>query len=130
MLNACSHTGLVGDGQSYFENMSTNYGIIPTVEHYTCIIDLLGRAGQLDCALAMTEKICTNHDLILWHAVLGACQKSGNLELGKHAFEHVLQLDGTDSAAYIFMSNIYVETSGMDKNADDFYAQIRHLEHR
>jgi pentatricopeptide repeat protein len=112
VLNACSHTGLVDDGQMCFKIMNANYGIIPTVEHHTCIVDLLGRAGQLECALAVTKSISTrSHDSVLWHTVLDACQKSGNLELGKHAFEQALQMDGTDSATYIFMSNMLVHTT-------------------
>ena len=48
VLLACSHAGLVDEGRRYFDSMSQNYGITPRLEHYACMVDVLGRVGFLD----------------------------------------------------------------------------------
>jgi pentatricopeptide repeat protein len=107
VLNVCSHSGLVSAGESYFDVMIKDYNILPTLEHYTCIIDLYSRAGQIDKAVAMTRKMPLSPDLTVWHIILGACQKWGNLEVGVLAFERAVQLNEEDRTAYICLSNIY-----------------------
>ncbi|KAI5073908.1 hypothetical protein GOP47_0011921 [Adiantum capillus-veneris] len=106
VLNACSHAGLVNMGETYFDAMITEYGINPALEHFTCMVDLLGRAGQVEKAVSMIQHIPYHPDLVVWHTMLGACQQWGILELGRQAFKHAMPLDDMDAAAYIFMSNI------------------------
>lgn len=109
VLTACSHAGSLSRGHKYFEAMSNECGISPTIKHCTCMVDLLGRAGQLDEAIAMVKKMPSQPDLVVWDMVLGACQKWGNAELGRQAFDYVVGLDENHSAAYILLSNIYVD---------------------
>ena len=71
------------------------------------MIDLYSRAGQIDNAMAMTNKMPFSPDLAVWHIILGACQKWGNLEVGTLAFEYAVQLREEDQIAYICLSNIY-----------------------
>ena len=106
ILNACSHQGLLEKGQMYFEIMSMRYGVIPSLEHHTCIVDLFGRAGRFQEAAGVITKLPNLDYLPLWASLLGSCQKWGNLELGKVAFEHAIQLDEGNATAYIYMSNI------------------------
>ena len=107
VLTACSHAGLVVRGQMFFEIMSQNFGIASSLAHQTCMIDLLGRAGQLDKAMEIIEKMRFHGDLITWLTLLGACKKWSNLQFGKEAFRNALQLDAIDSAAYVCMYNMY-----------------------
>ena len=109
VLNACTHQGLVNKGRTYFEYMSAYYGIIPNQEHFTCIIDLLGRTGQLDEAIGIVKKMNVEPDVVMWHTVLSACQKWGHSDLGRVAFECAVHLDEKSAAAYVCMSNIYAD---------------------
>jgi pentatricopeptide repeat protein len=106
ILNACSHQGLLEKGQMYFRMMSRTYGIIPSLEHHTCIVDLLSRAGRFHEAVEVIQKMPTSDYLPVWASLLGSCQKWGNFELGKVAFEHAIQLDEGNATTYIYMSNL------------------------
>ncbi|KAI5083897.1 hypothetical protein GOP47_0000066 [Adiantum capillus-veneris] len=114
ILCACSHSGLVDKGLEYFRSMSGDYDIIPTLIHHNCMIDLMGRAGQLDRALAFMAETPHFPTMEMWLAVLGACRKWGNVELGRQAFKHALLVDETEGAAYICMSNIYADAGMLD----------------
>jgi pentatricopeptide repeat protein len=96
--------------------MSKDYGIAPSLEHYACIIDLFGRAGQLERALEMVRNMPETPDLAVWLTLLGACRKWGHVNLAKQVFEHVVQVDGRDPSAYIFMANIFAD-AGMKEEA-------------
>ena len=112
LLTACSHAGIVEEGEKVFDDMDGIYNLVPTLEHYACMVDMFSRAGQFSKALAMLEKVPASDHLPLLLAFLGACHKGVNAELGKWAFERSLQLDGKSRAAYICMGNIYA-ISGM-----------------
>jgi pentatricopeptide repeat protein len=88
VLNACSRKGLFGKCQTYFEAMSKEHGLAPTVEHLSCIVDLLGRAGHIHNALMMAKRMPFAPNAVLWHSILGACRSSGNVSFGEHVFEH------------------------------------------
>mgnify|MGYP002776909459 FL=1 len=107
VLTTCSHSGLLDKGQMYFQTMRTYFGIVPTLEHYTCMVDLFSRAAQFDKAITLIREIATLECLPMWTALLGACQKWGNLMLGKLVFERIIGLDEDNTGAYVCMSNIY-----------------------
>lgn len=121
VLNACNHAGLVRKGQIYFEAISQKYGLNAELDHYTCMIDLLGRAGHIVKALSMIKKMPMQPDLVVWHTVLGACRKWYNVNLGRVAFEHAVRLDERVAATYLFMFNIYMD-AGMHEDADKIEA--------
>ncbi|KAI3514251.1 hypothetical protein L1887_12570 [Cichorium endivia] len=62
LLYACSHSGLVKDGLQIFSQMQEQYFIKPDVKHYTCMVDLLGRAGRLDQAFTMIKNMTVEKD--------------------------------------------------------------------
>ena len=107
VLNACSHSGLVEQGQMVFEKIATIHESMPTLEHYICMVDLLGRAGRFDKALIVVEKLPYLDRLPLWLALLGACCKWANVEFGLWVFEQSSELDRKCPAAYLCMANIY-----------------------
>eukprot|EP00250_Pteridium_aquilinum_P022142 c25308_g4_i3 orf=2-394(-) len=74
LLTACSHEGLVDEGQMYFDTMSTVYRFIPTVEHCTCMVDMFSRAGQFGKAISVIENVPPSDRLLLWSALMGACR--------------------------------------------------------
>ncbi|KAI5058787.1 hypothetical protein GOP47_0026957 [Adiantum capillus-veneris] len=87
ILKACGSIGATDEGQMHFESISRRYGIMPTVEHHTSMVDLHGRAGRFDEAMALIKKMPSSDQLPAWLAFLGACRKWCNLKLGKMAFE-------------------------------------------
>ncbi|KAI5073975.1 hypothetical protein GOP47_0011988, partial [Adiantum capillus-veneris] len=111
ILNTCSHEGCLEKGQMYFEILSTRYGIFPHPDHYTCMIDLFGRAGHLHEAVTVIEKMSLSVNLAMWISLLGGCKKWGNIKLGSWVFEHAKRLDGVDHEAYVCLSNIYAEAA-------------------
>lgn len=83
VLNACSHGGLVTEGMKCLRKMVQHYGLTPRIEHYGCIIDLLGRAGLLEDAHELIESLPIEGDATAWRALLAACRVHGNVELGE-----------------------------------------------
>ncbi|KAI5056942.1 hypothetical protein GOP47_0028760 [Adiantum capillus-veneris] len=118
ILKACGSTEAVEEGSMYFEMMKTNYGIIPSLEHTSCMVEVLGRAGQFDKALAFVTKMYSCDQLHGWSALLSACRKRGNVHLGRLAFDHMVQLDEKCATAYVWMSNIYA-AAGMQEQAEE-----------
>lgn len=104
LLTACSHAGLMEEGQQYFETMSSVYCIIPTSEHHLCLVDLFGRAGQIQEAITIIEKVPRCDHLLLWSALVSACPKWQNVEFGRWVFDHAVLLDGRSATAYVCMS--------------------------
>lgn len=90
----------------YFDTMSTVFSIIPTLEHSACLVDIFSRAGHFDRAIQVIEKVPPSDRLLLWSALLGACQKWANIELGRWAFRHAVQLDEKFASAYVRMSSL------------------------
>ncbi|XP_059307453.1 pentatricopeptide repeat-containing protein At4g02750-like [Lycium ferocissimum] len=109
LLSACAHAGLVSESVSWFDSMMKNYKITPRHEHYSCLIDILGRAGQLDKAYNIIQEMPVEADLAAWGALLAGCRAHSNVELGKLAGEKVMELGGDSSGPYIMLSNIYAE---------------------
>ncbi|WOH02819.1 hypothetical protein DCAR_0522209 [Daucus carota subsp. sativus] len=107
ILYACSHAGLVSDGEKIFHEMVNDHGFEPLAEHYACMVDLLGRAGKLDKALEFIETMPYNAGPPVWGALLGACMIHKNTDLARVASDKLFELD-PDSVGYrVLLSNIY-----------------------
>jgi len=104
---ACSHSGLVEEGLKYFKSMQKDFGITPTVEHCTCLIDLLGRVGQLDLALNAIQGMPPDVQAQVWGPLLSACRIHGNVELGELATVRLLDSSPGSSGSYVLMANLY-----------------------
>ncbi|XP_004151259.1 pentatricopeptide repeat-containing protein At3g49170, chloroplastic [Cucumis sativus] len=115
VLSACSHVGLVNEGWKHFKSMYTEHGVIPRMEHYACMVDILGRSGSLSEAIQFINSMPYKADALVWRTFLGACRVHGNLELGKHAAKMIIEQEPHDPAAYILLSNLYASTSKWDE---------------
>eukprot|EP01018_Ginkgo_biloba_P024789 Gb_12832 [translate_table: standard] len=93
ILSACSHVGIVDKGRHYFETMSRDHGITTRVEHFACMVDLLGRTGHLDEAKNLIDEMPIEPCALLWQTLFGACRIHGNIEMGKNAAESILELE-------------------------------------
>lgn len=109
ILSACSCAGMVKEGMTVFHSMEKCYGVIPTQEHYACVVDLLGRSGRLYEAEAFIRCMPIEADRVIWGALLSACWFWMDLELGERVAKKVLSLDPKEISAYIILSNIYAK---------------------
>ncbi|XP_024992495.1 pentatricopeptide repeat-containing protein At2g46050, mitochondrial [Cynara cardunculus var. scolymus] len=107
VLSACSHGGLVTEGLHFFELMTIDYRIEPEVEHYTCLVDLLGRAGLLAEAHRVMVSMPTIPGPDTLGAFIGACKVHGNLELAKWAAEKLFLLEPDKNVNYALMANAF-----------------------
>ncbi|CAM6004795.1 unnamed protein product [Sphagnum balticum] len=114
LLSACSHAGLLCEGQRSFGSMSTVHKISAKLEHYTCMVDLLGRAGHLHEAEDMIKVMPCKPDVAVWMALLGACRIHGNVEMGERIAKHILEVDPGNAAGYVLLSNIYAAAGKWD----------------
>lgn len=107
VLYACSHTGLVDEGCHCFISMTKDCSMTPSVEHYSCVVDLLGRAGLLDEAEALINVMPMGHTTTSWMSVLNACRMHLDVERGKRAAEHLVELDPENIVPHVLLSHIY-----------------------
>ncbi|KAF9600173.1 hypothetical protein IFM89_004997 [Coptis chinensis] len=107
VLSACSYTGRVEDGMNFFESMRSKYSVEPTAEHYACVVDLLGRAGLVQKALIMIEKMPIQADAVIWGTLLGKCKMHMNMEVAEVAAKKLVQLEPQNAGHNILLSNIY-----------------------
>ncbi|KAF6143790.1 hypothetical protein GIB67_016711 [Kingdonia uniflora] len=109
VLYACSHCGMIDLGIKYFNSMETKYGVVKGVEHFACMVDLLGRAGWLDRAMELINGMPMEPTPVVWVALLSACRVHGNVELGEYAAEKLLQLEYENDGSYTLLSNMYAK---------------------
>lgn len=109
VLTGCSHAGLVNEGLFYFKSMAQTHNIPPSLDHYTCMVDLLGRAGRFDEITVLIADISTEPDAVLWGSLLAACKLHRNIEMGEFAAEKLLELTQENSGTYVLLSNMYAE---------------------
>jgi pentatricopeptide repeat protein len=114
VLSACSNVGLVDEGQRYFQSMSRDHALTPTVEHYGCMVDILGRAGCIKEVQQVILEMPVQPDSALWGSLLAACKLQGNVEVGEWAAENRLKLEPQNAGTYILLSNIYAAARKWD----------------
>ncbi|KAG6650018.1 hypothetical protein I3843_06G013700 [Carya illinoinensis] len=107
ILSACGRAGLVDEGMRIFYSMQKCYGVTPDLEHYTCVVDLLGRSGHLQQAQEFIKNMPIEPDGVVWGALLSACWLWMDIELSGRVAEKVFSLDPKPISAYVILSNIY-----------------------
>ncbi|KAL8524618.1 hypothetical protein ACS0TY_014281 [Phlomoides rotata] len=115
VLSACSHSGLVAEGQTLFERMQTVYGITPRLEHFACMADLYGRGGFLKKAKEILSRMPYKPTADMWATLIGACRIHGNTDLGEWAAEKLLELKPQRPGYYVLIANMYAAAGGWDK---------------
>ena len=106
VLTACSHAGLLDEGQHCFDMMK-KYNVEPQILHYVTMVDLLGRAGHLDRAKQFISELPIKPTAAVWGALLGACRMHKNMELGGYAAERIFELDSHYPGTHVLLYNIY-----------------------
>uniref|UniRef100_A0A0D9X1Y8 DYW domain-containing protein n=1 Tax=Leersia perrieri TaxID=77586 RepID=A0A0D9X1Y8_9ORYZ len=118
VLIACTHVGLVNEGKQYFRSMSEVHGVEPTVEHYGCMVDLLGRSGHVEEARQLIRSMPFEPDAIIWRALLGACRIYKNVEIAEEAMAKLRVLDPLGDGHYVLLSNIYAQANSWEGVAE------------
>ncbi|KAL0333563.1 UNVERIFIED_CONTAM: Pentatricopeptide repeat-containing protein [Sesamum angustifolium] len=115
VLSSCSHAGMVKEGTKIFDTMYEKYGITPQLDHYACMVDILGRAGHLSEAENIIKKMPMQPDHVIWSALLAACRKHGETKLANVASSKLKELDPENSLGYVLISNIYCSANSFDE---------------
>ncbi|KAI3960984.1 hypothetical protein MKW92_015990 [Papaver armeniacum] len=110
LLSACRHGGLIEEGRKVFHSMSLKHQIEPKLEHYACMVDLLGCAGELDDAWKFIQKMPMAADAVVWGALLGASRMHSNVQIGEIALGHLVNLEPHNAAHHVVLSNIYAQS--------------------
>ncbi|XP_074269901.1 pentatricopeptide repeat-containing protein At2g03880, mitochondrial-like [Silene latifolia] len=118
VLCACSHAGLVDEAKHYFQTMETLYGIKPTQEHYSCMIDIFARAGKLEESLKLVNEMPYEANGAIWGSLLGAAKTHKNVELGQRAAEMLFTLEPEKSGTHVLLANLYA-SAGMWENVTE-----------
>ncbi|KAJ4722800.1 Pentatricopeptide repeat-containing protein [Melia azedarach] len=127
VLSVCSYAGLVDQGRYYFDYMKNKCFIQPTTEHYTCVVDLLGRFGLIDEAMGLLNQIRADGIEVppsVWGALLGSCRIHNNTKVGKIAGEKVLELEPHNSGVYLILAEMYL-SSGRREDAERIWARMK-----
>ncbi|KAF7803001.1 pentatricopeptide repeat-containing protein [Senna tora] len=114
VLAACSHAGKVDEGYRHFQVMTSKCRIEPSIRHYGCMVDMLGRAGLLKEAFDLIDSMKIEANAIVWRTLLGACRVHGNVELAKRANEQLLRMRKDQSGDYVLLSNLYASRGEWD----------------
>ena len=127
VLVACGHSGLVNEGLKHFNSILSDYQMSPTLEHYACMVDMLGRAGRLVEAYEIIRGMSLRPDKCVWGAFLGGCKLHSNLELAEFVAKDLFQSGSNDVTFYVLMSNMYFE-AGMLKDAERMRWAMKEME--
>lgn len=107
VLYACSHCGLVDEGFACFDRMKKEYGIVPKIEHYGCMVDLMGRAGLVKKAYEYICEMPVEPNAVIWRTLLGACTINGDSTIGEIARDKLRKLEPKHCGDYVLLSNLY-----------------------
>ncbi|XP_027770517.1 pentatricopeptide repeat-containing protein At1g06143 [Solanum pennellii] len=111
VLTACTHAGLVEKGRKNFLSMTQDYGIIPEMEHFGCMVYLLCKAGLLEEALEIIRSMRVEPNAVIWGALLGGCKLQKNLEIAQVAVKKLSVLEPNNSGYYNLLVNMYANAN-------------------
>ncbi|KAF7053243.1 hypothetical protein CFC21_061221 [Triticum aestivum] len=107
VMCACAHAGLVDEGQWLFDRMEIQFGVTPRIEHYGCMVDILGRAGHLDVAEKLIRGMDITPNAAMYRSLIRACGIHGKLEIGERMIQELMRLEPEHSGNYVLLSNFY-----------------------
>ncbi|XP_065873454.1 pentatricopeptide repeat-containing protein At2g22070-like [Euphorbia lathyris] len=122
ILTACNHAGLLNEGINYFNKMTSEYGLVPEVDQYACLVDLYARKGQLRKAKDLMEEMLCSPNYVIWSSLLSYCKVYGDVELGREAANMLFEIEPNSAAPYITLASIYAEAGLWEE-----VAQVRKL---
>ncbi|GKC14578.1 pentatricopeptide repeat-containing protein [Tanacetum coccineum] len=115
VLSSCSISGMAEEGWKYFIEMKSKYGIDPCIEHYGCMLDLLGRVGELNKAKQLITEMPLEPTSRIWGSLLAASRRHKDLALAEFAANQILALELDNTRLYVLLANLYAETGRWEK---------------
>ncbi|KAK8964978.1 Pentatricopeptide repeat-containing protein [Platanthera guangdongensis] len=115
VLSACSVSGLMNEAWMYFEMMQSGHNLHPQIEHYGCIVDLLGRAGEPEKAMEFIERMPVTPTSRIWGSLITAGRNNGRIEVEEFAAERILQLDHDNTGCYVILYAMYADAGRWDE---------------
>lgn len=115
LLAACSHSGLLNEGCQLLYSMKWHFNLEPDLDHYTCIVDLLGRSGRVKEALALILKLVTFPDSSIWGSLLAASRIHMEKRVGEYAARKLLEMDTDNVGYYTLLSNLQASAEMWDE---------------
>ncbi|XP_054810060.1 putative pentatricopeptide repeat-containing protein At3g05240 [Prosopis cineraria] len=113
-LVGCSHSGLVDEGRLVFNFMKSLHGVSPDRQHFSCMVDLLCRAGLLYEAEELLQKAHGEGDCSMWCSLLTSCRVHKNEEVGRRVAKIIAELGPNDPAVWLQASQFYSEIGDFD----------------
>ncbi|KAH6770592.1 hypothetical protein C2S52_015395 [Perilla frutescens var. hirtella] len=114
VLCACNHAGLVDEGRDYLVGMSRDLGIEPKIEHYGCVVDMLGRAGLIEEAYELITNMPIKPNAVIWRTLLASCRLHKHPEIAEEALKQVVRLEPAHSGDYILLSSLYASVGRLE----------------
>ncbi|XP_024521938.1 pentatricopeptide repeat-containing protein At4g02750 [Selaginella moellendorffii] len=113
VLAACGHKGLLEMSRECFVSVSSDYGLKQCKEQYSCVVDLLGRLGEIEIAEEIVKAMPFVADDVVWGSVLGACrtQEENGMRAAVQAVDWIAQLNPDNGSCYILLANMYATTN-------------------
>ncbi|XP_050385452.1 pentatricopeptide repeat-containing protein At3g03580 [Argentina anserina] len=115
IIYACSHSGLVEEGLSYFDRMKKQHKLEPRMEHYACVVDLLSRSGLLAQAEDFIHSMPIKADASIWGSLLSACRESGEEMIAERVSKKIVELNSYDTGYHVLVSNVFAAVGKWDK---------------
>lgn len=109
VLSACNHAGLVTEGQQVFKQVNADYEIPLTIEHYACLVDLLGRSGKVEDALEIMRTMPMKPSTRIWSSLVSACKLHGRLDIAEMLGPQLIRSEPDNAANYTLLNMIYAE---------------------
>ncbi|CAN1808473.1 Pentatricopeptide repeat-containing protein At5g46460, mitochondrial [Linum perenne] len=111
LLSACSHSGMLQKGRRFFEYITRYKSASLKLQHYTCMVDILGRSGNLNEAENLIETMPVEPNTTVWLSLLSACRVHSNIDIAERAAKAIINLDPNCSAPYVLLSNLYASSN-------------------
>ncbi len=105
VLSACSHGRFCEDALELFENMQSKYDVLPDVDHWTCMVDVMARVGNFEAAEGLLQKMDAPNS-VTWLSLMGAARSYQDVGRAASYFQNAVR-DTENPAAYVLLGNTY-----------------------
>jgi pentatricopeptide repeat protein len=124
ILSACDHLSLLEEGKHFFNLMTCNYGILPNIMHYACMVDLFCRKGMVEQAEELMKSMPFEPDSAIWTSLLSSCRMNDNNWLAQHAASQLISINPSSKIPYLHLINVHGSTNRWSV-IDNTRSQIR-----